>query len=574
MGFILLASYPFTAQLLLSGLAFFLVAFGQPAWFPWNGLIAAIIGYALFFRVLVDIDSKKYRFWLGFSWFFCVQLVQMSWFLAHPFLYIYGVYFFITTWLGAQFGCIALLIRSDVFRSPSLGRAVWQSLLIASVWTVFEWSRLFLLSGLSWNPVGLALTSSIYALQMASLWGVFGLSFWVMFVNGLALYAWLNFKKKFTPIIIWGVAAAIPYLYGMVQLEFHKGNTPSKYLTAMLVQTAFPPEEMEDRPKGKGIVRSVIDEWRQIIEIMKSHRDEKVDLIVLPEFVVPFGTFSFIYPLDEVIAVFQEALPLQDLKFLPSPDYPFVAMQNTFHGPALFANNAYWVQALSNYFQSDIIVGLEDAEEVSEGVIEYYSSAQFTHPQNTHSPETLFAKRYAKQVLVPMGEYIPFSFCKKLAKRYGICGSFTHGKEAVIMNCRGVPFSPSICYEETFGHLMTEGRQKGADLFVNLTSDVWYPNSKLPRQHLDHARLRTVENGVPLIRSCNTGITVALDSFGRSIAILGGECPEKVEWEPNALVVDVPIYSYQTFYSQFGDKIVIFISLFLIGMFFILRYLV
>ena len=548
----------------LAGLAFFLVAFGQPAWLPWNGLLAAVGGYALFFRVLIDIPSRKKRFGWAFLWFFAVQLVQMSWFLSHPFWYIYSVYLFIATWLGLQFGCIGLLIRPQLYREASLIKTIGYSLFVASLWTVLEWSRLFFLSGLSWNPIGLALTGNLYALQMASLWGIFGLSFWVMFVNLLILYIWVCRRNKILPVCIGVVAAIIPYLYGVGQIALHKEDS-LQHLSVMLVQPAFPIEKTV-ATQGRGIIQSVMDDWHQILQITAKHQDEDVDLIVLPEYVVSFGTYSFVYPLHHVMAVFMDVFHTHNLDFLPTPDFPFAAAQNTVNGPGLFVNNAYWMQALSNYFHADVIAGLEDAEEVSPGVIEHYSTAQFTHPQDSAYPADadLFTPRYAKRVLVPMGEYIPFSFCKKLAERYGVFGSFTCGQEAVIMTSHGVPFSPSICYEETFGDLIREGRQKGARLLVNLTSDVWYPDSRLPQQHFDHARLRTVENGVPLIRACNTGITAAVDSFGRTLAAWGGEHPEDVEWIPGALIVNVPIDTYETPYARLGDKLIVGICLLII----------
>ncbi len=110
-----------------------------------------------------------------------------------------------------------------------------------------------------------------------------------------------------------------------------------------------------------------------------------------------------------------------------------------------------------------------------------------------------------------------------------------------------VPLSASICYEETFSHHMRQSRQKGASMFVNLTNDNWYPNSKLPQQHFDHARLRAVENGVPMVRACNTGVTAAIDSLGRII----GQITE--ETRAGVLVAKVPLYHYSTLYSFWGD---------------------
>ena len=128
------------------------------------------------------------------------------------------------------------------------------------------------------------------------------------------------------------------------------------------------------------------------------------------------------------------------------------------------------------------------------------------------------------------------------------------------MHAAGVTFSPSICYEETFSDIVREGKTLGAHMLVNLTSDAWYPSSTLPLQHFEHARLRTVENGVPLIRACNNGITGAIDSYGRTIGIYGGDHPEEVEWTQGAIVVDVPLQNHWTLYSHTGDKLIAGVS--------------
>jgi apolipoprotein N-acyltransferase len=103
---------------------------------------------------------------------------------------------------------------------------------------------------------------------------------------------------------------------------------------------------------------------------------------------------------------------------------------------------------------------------------------------------------------------------------------------------------------------MRENRLKGAQILLNLTSDAWYPNSRLAQQHFDHARLRTVENGIALLRACNTGITGGVDSLGRVVKILG-ENAENPEVISDALYIEVPLYHYQTLYAQFGDTLII-----------------
>src|SRR5262249_32659659 len=159
--------------------------------------------------------------------------------------------------------------------------------------------------------------------------------------------------------------------------------------------------------------------------------------------------------------------------------------------------------------------------------VEYYTAAHHFSPWQDK------VGRYEKRVLVPLAEYMPFKWCESLAKAYGIVSFYTPGKEAKVFE-GFLPFAASICYEETFPDLIREGRLKGAEAFVNITNDNWYPNSKLPRQHFDHGKLRAIENGVPLFRACNSGVTTAVDSLGR---ICG-----RLEAAKGALFVEVPSY--------------------------------
>jgi len=549
---------------LLSIASFVLVAFGQPAWIPSFGLIASACGFALFWRVLLSEHSGVKRFWTGTFWFFGVQLVQLSWFISHPFLYIYSVYILAAFILGLQFGVLGFFIK------PALLRNFVQPLGLSGLWTMLEWSRLFFLSGFSWNPIGLELTSSRHAMQLASLWGVFGLSFWVIFVNLLALKAWIAKTSRNQAFLysLWIATAAFPYVYGALHIHFHEqkrlafeqkqSNPP---LSALLLQTAFPIEELMDSTIQKNKFAYVLSQWQEILRELKKYKDRPIDLIVFPEYVVPFGTYSFVFPVKSVLGSFADELGKESLKLLPSLQSPFSAVNKTQKGLELLANNAFWIQGIANYFKADVLIGLEDAEDISYDRREYYSGALLFHPLAKEMEDEFQVERYEKRVLVPMGEYIPFSFFKNLAASYGVFGAFTPGKEAKVMQCSGTPFSASICYEETFGDLMREGRKKGAKLFINMTSDIWFPNSRLINQHFDHARLRTVENGVPLLRACNTGITAALDSLGKPIAVLGGDHPEEVEWIRDSLLVDVPTYTYSTLYSKVGDQLIIGLSL-------------
>lgn len=285
--------------------SFLIVAFGQPAWSWICGILSGIIGYALFWRVLLGYPLAKHRFWLSTVWFGGVQLVQLSWLVSHPYLYIYGLYFFFSFFLGLQFGCLGVLVN------PAQIGKVRRLLAMAGLWTLMEWIRLFILSGFSWNPIGLALTGNIYSLQMASLWGVYGLSFWVFFVNLLALRA-LYLKKNFVSVAVWAVAALLPYLYGLVHIQIHTQELAKKEnrdkFHAVLVQTAFPVEESLPIWDSRHMIAYVLDEWRQILTIIKHQKGKTIDLIALPEFTVPYGTYTPIYTESVVKEAFEEIL--------------------------------------------------------------------------------------------------------------------------------------------------------------------------------------------------------------------------------------------------------------------------
>lgn len=531
-------------QILFSFVSLLVVGFGQPAWNTWISLAAALFGYTFFFRVLLEEQNSKKRFWKATLWFTGVQLIQLSWMLSHPYSYIYFVWILFAFLLGLQFGVIGVFIARP--QIDYLRRLVT----LAALWCLLEWGRLFVLSGFSFNPSGIALTANIYPLQFASLGGVYLLSFWVMLTNLLALRMWIRFPK-IAPISLWALTAVIPFIFGAIHFNWHQKqlfNNHEDHFNALLIQTAFPVEESMTIWNTQNMVAYVMDEWKQILQISRKQVGKPIDLVALPEFTVPYGTYSFVYPHEKVKSIFKDILGEAFLDKLPDLKDPYAKKVDTSQGERWFVNNAYWMQGLSNIFNAEVVAGLEDAEDLVGKKRQHFSSAQFFVPEAKYGAVC----RYDKRVLVPMGEYIPFEVCRKLAAAYGIQGSFVPGKEARVFPHRKAPFGVSICYEETFGHLMRESRHKGAELLVNLTSDVWFP--KVCQQHYDLARLRTVENGVPLVRACNTGVTCGLDSTGQVISILGDKDPNQ-EWISDSLLVQIPRYHYKTFYSLVGDHL-------------------
>ena len=127
---------------------------------------------------------------------------------------------------------------------------------------------------------------------------------------------------------------------------------------------------------------------------------------------------------------------------------------------------------------------------------------------------------YDKVHLVPLGEYIPFH--KQLAPVSGYIGrgSFEEGEARVTIGLPGLAsFSPVICYEVIFPGAVTGPGARPLWL-LNVTNDAWFGVSTGPYQHLVSARLRAVEEGLPMIRSANTGVSAVIDAYGRVLASL------------------------------------------------------
>lgn len=138
----------------------------------------------------------------------------------------------------------------------------------------------------------------------------------------------------------------------------------------------------------------------------------------------------------------------------------------------------------------------------------------------TITPDAEIVATFDKVHLVPFGEYIPFH--KELPPLTGMIGrgSFEKGDAFTTIALEGLPaFSPLICYEAIFPAEVTGPGARPAWL-LNVTNDAWFGTSSGPYQQLTSARLRTVEEGLPMIRAANTGVSAVIDAFGRVVASL------------------------------------------------------
>jgi apolipoprotein N-acyltransferase len=154
---------------------------------------------------------------------------------------------------------------------------------------------------------------------------------------------------------------------------------------------------------------------------------------------------------------------------------------------------------------------------------------------------------------VPFGEYLPF---QSLLERIGlqqltkVQGGFLAGdRRRTITTPRAPSFIPLICYEIVFPHAVVPADARGSWM-LNLTNDAWFGISAGPYQHFQQARVRAIEEGLPLVRAANTGISAVVDPVGRIVNSL----PLGAE---GVFDSGLPQAIAPTLYVRYGDYVLI-----------------
>jgi apolipoprotein N-acyltransferase len=193
------------------------------------------------------------------------------------------------------------------------------------------------------------------------------------------------------------------------------------------------------------------------------------------------------------------------------------------------------------------------------------------------NPDGDWAATYHKQKLVIFGEYIPLVHWLPFVKWFTpITGGFAAGNEPVQFQVNRVTgnsaepvielnggspgtsprqtadASPLICYEDMFPQIGRRAVRKDTDFLVNVTNDGWFGRSAEQWQHMAGAVFRAVENGVPLVRCCNNGVTCWIDAHGRVRKIFRGS--NGSVYALGGLTIDLPLQNNApTFYNRHGD---------------------
>ena len=389
------------------------------------------------------------------------------------------------------------------------------------LWVAWEWAYMQQDLSLGWLTLGNSQANFNLMIQYADLVGVWGISFWLVWFNVFVLLA-LSGSKKDVVVSVVGMALMIvaPLLYASV--VFHRYATPPGDgigLRVTLVQPNIDPYE-----KWEGYNNNAMME-RYFRLTGRAVRENRPELVIWPETAIPF------YILDTMYSGELLSLRLS------------VRQWNT---PLLtgFSDIVRYPSSLRDEAGVD---GKYD--QLRKGFFETYNASMLLLPGNG-APGI-----YRKMHLVPFAERVPyveyFPFLGNATFSLAGISSWGKGSESAVMELHSsrhgkVKLANIICYESIFPGFVTEFVRKGAQFLTLVTNDGWYSTSYGPYQHLAIGRMRCIENRRAMARCANTGLTVVIDKFGRTIA----EIPW---WQESSLTAEVPLESRITFYTSNPD---------------------
>jgi apolipoprotein N-acyltransferase len=351
------------------------------------------------------------------------------------------------------------------------------------VWGGVEYLRSLGPLGFPWGSIAYSQTPYPAVIQQTALFGTYGMSAWLVGVN--ALIVWVAISRRKAAVLVLAAVFCLPPAGGLLVLRH---ATYQEGPEAALIQP-----DISGHIKWDEAFR---DSTMSILTEM-SLAAAPSRLIVWPETAVPF------YARHER----REMKSIQNLAL---------------------ATDSY------------ILLGLPDFE-IAEGGMLYYNSAMLVGPRGEN------LGLYRKIHLVPFGEMIPFEDRIDLLKRIDFGeGDFSAGRDYTILNLDGIPFGVAICFESIFPSLIRDFARGGARFIVNITNDAWFGPSPGPYQHAQMAVLRAVECRVGLIRCANTGISMVVDPYGRTVK-------QTALFRRSTLKASIPVGSGHTPYVAAGD---------------------
>jgi apolipoprotein N-acyltransferase len=432
-------------------------------------------------------------------------------------------------WIGAAFlvdaDDFAWLMPAAVVALPAglalfyagglaLARLMWpvgaaRILVLALALGGAEWLRGHVLTGFPWNSLGYALADNAWLGQAAAVIGMEGLTpvaIAVFAAPATLIDAGLA-RRRWVPSALAVLVLAALAGYGAHRLG-SDGNAAVAGVNVRIVQPAIAEIDKLKAVRKADIVDRYLALSRQTTGPNRRGMAD-VSLLVWPESAFPFF-------LERAPAVLQE---IGDL--LPAT--------------------------------ATLITGAARADTSAPGSPKFYNSMRVIAGDGS------IVGTYDKVHLVPFGEFLPWQSMLNAIGLHTLTrkvGGFSAGAgRTTLLLPNGLKVAPMICYEAIFPRAAVD-RSDRPDMLVNVTNDAWFGDTPGPYQHLAQARVRAIEEGLPLLRAANTGISAVIDPYGRVAA----ELPLGAAGVLDAVL---PVRLPPTFYGRHGPFIVAGLYIFL-----------
>ena len=377
------------------------------------------------------------------------------------------------------------------------------TLVAAPLWVAVEYLRCHIgFLSLPWAQLGDSQYESLALLQMASLTGVYGLSFLIVFVNAAMTEAILQGRRASMWLGIPGaslIAASLLiaiFVHGVVVLA----RRPTPETTRIAVVQGNIPQE---RKWDAAFRQATLEKYGTLTREAAAHRPT---LIVWPETAVPGDVRHDARLRRAVSAIASEA------------------------GTHLLVGSSEYAK-----FTRQELRG------------KHYNSMVLFGPDGQTRGE------YRKMVLVPWAEYPPlqdwFDWPRALVSKIG---GFVGGEDYTVFAVGPAKVGVTICWENIFPDLFREFAKRGVNLMINATNEAWFGETAASRQFLTMSAMRAAEHRIAIARATNTGISVFIDDRGKITQRLTG-AGGKDMFVDGVLLDDVPLTTMRTFYTRYGD---------------------
>lgn len=387
-----------------------------------------------------------------------------------------------------------------------------------------EWLRGHVLTGFPWNNFGMALGGNLVTAQLGSVIGLYGLTVASVLIfsapaalcGGAGPYPRAGRAPRSRPVISRMLAplAALAALVAIIGFGEHRLGEPNPGVAPGIAVRIMQPNLALDakfRPENKAAILAhyLNLSARPAQDAELEHAN--VTLHVWPESAFPFVLSRDGWALAKIGA------------FLPPDAF-------------LFTGAARAEEAAVDEEADDGAAGDEDPLAAGTPSVKFYNAIQVL------AAGGLILDNYDKVHLVPFGEYLPL---ESILRRFGlrqfihVPGGFSAGSARTSLSAPGLPrAAPLVCYEAIFpGEVIPDepgGERPG--FLLNVTNDGWFGQTAGPYQHLAQVRLRTIEEGLPVVRAANSGVSAIIDAYGRILrelplgveGVLDGPLPQRI----------------------------------------------